>query len=208
MNFEGSKRRKGWLIPILVVVVPLMFAFAYLLVPIYEWSCAKVGANGKLMTPPVAYNADKVVIDTQRTIKVRFLGDVKANVPWTFTPEHPEMHIHPGQLVEGKFNAENIGHYPVTTRVVVNTIPAHAVKYVHEVASCFCLKKHSLLPHERVSLPVGFYIDRELPKEITEVIMSYSLFKTSDEVAIPTKPTHQHHPTHHHAGTAHHEHIA
>jgi cytochrome c oxidase assembly protein subunit 11 len=176
---QGKKNRK--LITKLVICVPLMFAFAYLLVPIYNWACIQVGANGRLMTKAVVYDPKKITVDKTRTVRIRFLGDLKANVPWEFKPERSTMQVHPGDLVDGYFIAKNMGAEPLTARVVVNTIPAKAVKHVHEVMTCFCLHEQHLMPGEQTRMPVGFYVDDNLPKDIHEIMMSYTLFKSKQQ---------------------------
>jgi cytochrome c oxidase assembly protein subunit 11 len=186
-----EKQRK--LVIWLSIAGVLMFGFAYALVPMYEWICRDLGYNGKLMRKPEVYEQGKIAIDHSRTIKVRLLTDIKGNVPWEFYPDQEWITIHPGELVETQFTAKNNGVETIATRVVVNTIPSTAVKNMHEVVSCFCLKTHELAPGERARLPVGFYIDTELPKEVTEVMVSYTLFKTT---VTPVK--HENHHDHHH----------
>ncbi len=178
-----QQQRKRRLVTILLISAFLMFSFAYALVPVYQKICLELGVNGKLMSKPVVYEAGKIPVDNSRTIRIRFYGDVKSNVPWQFYPEQKTLTVHPGELVNGKFFAKNIGKQTVTTRVVVNTIPAIAVKNVHEVVSCFCLQQHQLAPNEEKMMPADFYVDTNLPRDVKEVMIFYTLFNTKPEKA-------------------------
>lgn len=161
------------------LVVPLMFGFSYLLVPAYEKICLGLGINGRLMKDPVVYEAGKIPVDPTRTLHIRFLADKKSDVPFDFYPLQKEISVHPGELVEATFYAKNNSAKTVTTRVLVNSLPASAVKNMHEVIHCFCIGTHTLAPGEETELPVAFYVDTGIPASIEKMMVSYTLFNAT-----------------------------
>src|SRR5690606_36312381 len=62
-------------------VVGLMIGAAYAAVPLYDWFCRTTGFGG---TTQVSHAAPARVLD--RTITVRFDGNVMPGLPWKFEP--------------------------------------------------------------------------------------------------------------------------
>ena len=78
----------------LVVAVPLMFAFGFALVPLYDVFCEVTGINGKVFQSE--YSEDLVTEDG-RTIAIQFISTNNENMPWTFKPSEQVMKIETGK---------------------------------------------------------------------------------------------------------------
>ena len=65
-----NKEAKKTLIK-LIVAVPLMFAFGFALVPLYDVFCEVTGINGKVFQ---SEHSEELVIEDGRTISLQFIS--------------------------------------------------------------------------------------------------------------------------------------
>ena len=89
MNPEAKKTLKR-----LIIAVPLMFAFGFALVPLYDVFCEVTGINGKVFQ---SENAEKLLTDEGRPLGLQFISTNNENMPWTFEPSKKVMTISTGQ---------------------------------------------------------------------------------------------------------------
>ncbi len=61
--------------------------------------------------------------------------------------------------------------------------PAEAAQYFRKM-QCFCFRQQTLAPKEARQMPVSFYIDPALPKNVRTITLSYTFF----EVGLKDKP--------------------
>ena len=80
----------------LVVAVPLMFAFGFALVPLYDVFCEVTGINGKVFQSEYS---EELVTDDGRTIAIQFISTNNENMPWTFKPSEQVMKIETGNCL-------------------------------------------------------------------------------------------------------------
>ena len=91
----------------LVVAVPLMFAFGFALVPLYNVFCEVTGINGKIFQSE--YN-DEFISEEGRPIALQFISTNNENMPWTFKPseqasdENPNWQIPFSNFLCQKYN--------------------------------------------------------------------------------------------------------
>ena len=71
--------------------------------------------------------------------------------------------------------AENLSNEPIIGMATYNVSPDKAAPYFHKVA-CFCFEKQTLANGETMDMPLLFHLDRDLPKDIHEITLSYTLF--------------------------------
>jgi hypothetical protein len=82
---------------------------------------------------------------------------------------------------EVMFFAENDSSSGVTAQAIATYAPGEAAKYVHKT-ECFCFTQESFGPREARHMPVRFYIDPALPRDVSVVTISYTYFNiTSGE---------------------------
>ncbi|UYM18331.1 cytochrome c oxidase assembly protein [Endozoicomonas euniceicola] len=149
-----------------------MFGFGFAMVPIYDVFCKVTGLNGK--TDPNPYTG-KAEMDTSRIIKVQFVATKNAGMIWDFHPDISEVEVHPGQVGELSFYARN----PTSERMIGQAIPSvtpfQATNYLHKV-ECFCFTTQTLDAGEEKVMPLRIIVDQELPRHITKLTLSYTLF--------------------------------
>lgn len=167
-----------------LALIPLaMFGFGYALVPIYNVFCDVTGLNGK--TGEIStVEAEMKKVDESRMVTVEFDTNVNGQLPWKFGPLQTSMQVHPGQVVEAMFYAENTSDHAIVGQAVPSMAPAAASVYFKKT-ECFCFTQQTLGPGERRNMPVRFIVDPKLPENISTMTLSYTFFqaKTAPEVA-------------------------
>lgn len=170
-----KERRK--LRPLLVKLVALpilMFGFGYLMVPLYDVFCDLTGLNGKTGSM-TNQEANQLVINKERSIKVQFVASVNQNGPWEFEPTEVTMMAHPGQTYNTAYFAKNKLDKEMTSQSVPSVSPQEASTYFKKT-ECFCFTEQKFKASEGREMPLTFVIDPELPEDVDTIILSYTLF--------------------------------
>lgn len=161
----------------LVLTVFAMFAFGFALVPLYDVFCDITGLNGKTATTAANVNVDG--IDTSRTIKVQFISRIAKGAAWQFEPEMNSIEVHPGEMKFVKFYAKNETGRNGVAQAVPSVSPGQAANYFQKI-ECFCFNQQPLDDNNEVWMPLQFYVDLELPSDVTELTLSYTLYDITD----------------------------
>ena len=159
--------RRLWL------VVLGMFGFGYALVPLYDVICDVTGLNGK--TGRVAAE-EAVEVDTTREIKVKFTGSLGAGTPFEFKPKQSSMVVHPGQPYNTTYVAVNKSNRALVAQAIPSVSPGEASLYFNKT-ECFCFTQQNFEANETREMPVQFVIDRDLPKHVKSLVLSYTFFE-------------------------------
>ena len=165
----------------LFVVALLMFGFGYALIPLYEVICDITGLNGKTQKGEIQLVAD-LKVDKSRTITVEFTGHASSDLPWEFRPENVEMKVHPGEVMIANYFARNISTESITGRATPSVAPNKAAKHFKKL-ECFCFTEQTLAAGESKEMPVRFYIDPKVPKDVSRVTLSYAFYTGDKESA-------------------------
>ena len=160
------------------VVVIAMFGFGYALVPLYDIFCDITGLNGKTGVANAATLDGEV--DTSRSVRVVFLGNVNSALAWDFEPVQGSLEVHPGGLYEMRYRARNRANERVTASAVPSVTPATASKYFDKT-DCFCFEQQSFEPGEERELVVRFLLRKGLPAQLNDVTLSYTFFKSQEQ---------------------------
>lgn len=163
------------LVVTLGIVVLGMFAFGFALVPIYNSLCQSLGINGKTNQQAIAYDAKTATVDKKRSVTVEFIATNTSALPWDFYPKTTKVTVHPGEISRLAFYAENKSNHPMTVQAIPSVTPAIAAKYLKKT-ECFCFTQQTLNGHEAMDMPLLFHLDTELPDNISEITLSYTLF--------------------------------
>jgi len=163
----------------LLLIVFAMFGFGFALVPLYDVFCDITGLNGKTNDVGVAYAADG--IDTSRTVKVQFITRMAKGIPWQFEPVINEISVHPGEVKFVNFFAKNKSEHDIIGQAVPSVSPGLAAGYFQKI-ECFCFTQQPLKGGEEVEMGLQFYVDLDLPTEITTLTLSYTLYDISSKV--------------------------
>jgi cytochrome c oxidase assembly protein subunit 11 len=159
----------------LLTVVVLMGAFGWALVPIYRKICEITGIN--LVTrvdPGAAERARNTQVDTTRLITVEF--DANERGPWRFKPRVNHLQVHPGELVHVDYDLVNVESRATVGQAIPSYAPMQAGGYFQKL-ECFCFQQQALGAGETRRFPVVFFIDPKLPREVTQVTLSYTFFE-------------------------------
>ena len=158
----------------LAVFAVAMFGFGYALVPLYDVFCDVTGLNGK--TGEITSEAvSELIIDYDRTVTVQFDTNVNSTLPWRFKVLDQKLVVHPGEVTEAVFVAENISSTQVTGQAIPSVAPSQASLYFNK-SECFCFTQQTLAAHERKEMIVRFVVEADLPEEISTLTLSYTFF--------------------------------
>ncbi len=175
-NQQEAKQSNSKVIKKLVLVVFAMFGFGFALVPLYDVFCDITGLNGKTNSVGVVYANEGV--DTSRTVKVQFITRTAKGIPWQFEPVINEVSVHPGEMKFVNFYAKNKSQRAIVGQAVPSVSPGIAAGYFQKI-ECFCFTQQPLQAGEEVEMGLQFYVDRDLPAEITTLTLSYTLYDIS-----------------------------
>jgi len=162
----------------LFVIVVMMFAFGFMLVPLYDVFCEITGLNGKTngqyqSTIPIK------VSDNERLITVQFVANRNANLPWQFSAQQEQIKVSLGERKQTSFHVVNTYDSNVIAQAIPSVSPAEAAEYINKI-ECFCFQKQVLAASEGKHFPLVFFIDPSLPEEINKLTLSYTLFDITD----------------------------
>ena len=158
-----------------VAVVMLSLSFAA--VPFYNWFCKVTGFAG---TTSVAVAPSDVVLD--KTIVIRFDASVDSKMAWEFKPQQTQMTLRIGETGLAFYEAYNPTDRVIAGTASYNVTPDQSGGYFTKI-ECFCFTEQVLQPHERVVMPVTFFVDPSIQdnaeaREIPEITLSYTFYET------------------------------
>jgi cytochrome c oxidase assembly protein subunit 11 len=151
-----------------------MFAFGYLLAPLYDRLC---GAKEKPASPAQALQSTQ--IDPTRTVAVQYDANVRGSLAWVFRPLQKSSQVHPGELVHVRYEVTNPSDRVVIGQAIPSYAPAAAGAHFHKI-ECFCFRRQMLRPHETRSMPIVFTIDDAMPADVSTITLSYTFFEVQE----------------------------
>ena len=157
----------------LLFAVVGMFGFGFALVPLYDVFCDITGLNGK--TGEQYVSGAPVQIDTSREIKVEFLANLNAEMPWDFEPLTRSVRVHPGEASRIEYVVRNNTDRDIVGQAIPSVAPGLAAAHFQKT-ECFCFTEQVLKAGEEKIMPVVFMIDPSLDEDISEVTLSYTFF--------------------------------
>ncbi|MDF1856207.1 cytochrome c oxidase assembly protein [Pseudooceanicola sp.] len=160
-----------------VGTVVIMGALAWASVPFYNWFCRVTGFGGITNT---ADAGSDVILD--QTIKIRFDANTAPGMPWQFKPVQRDMVLRIGETGLAFYEAYNPTDQVVAGSASYNVAPYEAGNFFTKI-DCFCFTEQVLQPHERVEMPVTFYVDPEIvtdrdAKYVHRITLSYTFYQT------------------------------
>lgn len=158
----------------LLVIAIMMFGFGYALIPLYKQICEITGIN--ILTPK-DISADAVVnsqIDKSRLVTIEF--DANTQGPWRFRPTVASMKVHPGEMAQVVYEVVNKQSYKMDAQAIPSYAPQQAAAFFKKM-ECFCFKQQTLDANEARQMPVSFFIDPALPKDVKTITLSYTFFE-------------------------------
>jgi cytochrome c oxidase assembly protein subunit 11 len=158
----------------LLVMAVMMFGFGYALIPVYKKICEITGIN--LVTPQGETAAAPVntQVDTSRSITVEF--DANSHGPWRFRPTVASLTVHPGEMAQVVYEVVNTQPRSIDGQAIPSYAPQQANEHFKKV-ECFCFRQQTLKANEAKQMPVVFYIDPALPRDVKTITLSYTFFE-------------------------------
>lgn len=184
---QQPKRGHGLVALSLAGLVAGMVGLSFAAVPLYRIFCQATGYNG---TPQRAAAAPKEVLD--KTIRIRFDGNVDHGLPWRFAPEKASMDVKIGETTLAYFKATNLSDSAITGSAVFNVAPEQAGLYFTKI-ECFCFKQQTLAAGQTAEMPVTFFVDPKIvddadTKNIDEITLSYTFYRIDRDPGVAAAP--------------------
>ncbi|AYR26268.1 cytochrome c oxidase assembly protein [Herbaspirillum rubrisubalbicans] len=172
----------------LVVVAVLMFGFGYALIPVYRKICEVTGVNFLTPKDATVEAPANSQVDKSRVVTVEFDGNAQG--PWRFRPTVASLQVHPGEMTQVTYEVVNTQARNVDAQAIPSYAPQQSAAFFKKV-ECFCFTQQTLGPNQAKQMPVVFYIDPKLPKDVTTITLSYTFFEINgkDKTAGSTVPT-------------------
>jgi cytochrome c oxidase assembly protein subunit 11 len=161
---------------LLLGIMTTLVAFS---VPLYRMFCAATGF-GNTIEPSVAYTGPL----SRRVVTVRFDATLAPGLPWRFRPVERDVKVRLGEEKLVFFTAENLSDQPLVGHATFNVTPNGVGIYFKKI-QCFCFDDEKLGPGETVKMPVDFFVDPALDKDVNvsyvdTVTLSYTFFRATD----------------------------
>jgi cytochrome c oxidase assembly protein subunit 11 len=159
----------------------MMFGFGFALVPAYRAICELTGINvitNKNEYGIRAFGAKSVKENTQvqndRIVTVEFDSNVKGLL--RFKPTKGYLEVHPGEVTQIVYEVVNEQDRAIVAQAIPSYAPKVATQYFTKL-ECFCFEQQTLQPKESKQMPVVFVIDKNLPKDVKTITLSYTFFE-------------------------------
>jgi cytochrome c oxidase assembly protein subunit 11 len=169
----------------LMIIAPCLVAIGFMCVlvayspTLYRMFCAATGLAGT--TQRVAADTAKI---SKQTIRVAFDTNVAPGLPWRFVPDQDAVTVHLGEQKLVYFTAENLSDQSIVGHATFNVTPLRSGIYFNKI-QCFCFTEERLDPHQKVHMPVVFYVDPKFGKDpdmrdIAQLTLGYTFFRSAD----------------------------
>ncbi|PZC78287.1 cytochrome c oxidase assembly protein COX11, mitochondrial [Helicoverpa armigera] len=173
----------------MIAVGVMTVGLSYAAVPLYRIFCQAYSYGGTTGLAEADNNVSNMTAIKSRPIKIRFNADTASSMQWNFKPQQMDITVVPGETALAFYTALNPTDKPVTGISTYNVIPFEAGQYFNKI-QCFCFEEQQLNPHEKVDMPVFFYIDPEFTDDpkmefVDEIVLSYTFFEAKEGMKLP-----------------------
>ncbi|MGC2132205.1 MAG: cytochrome c oxidase assembly protein, partial [Xanthobacteraceae bacterium] len=163
------------IVPCLGVITIMLGLVAYS-PQLYRLFCGATGLGGTTQR----VNEDTAAI-AKRMVTVQFDSNVEPGLPWRFAPEQRAVQVHLGEQKLVYFSAENTSDQPIVGHATFNVTPLQTGIYFNKI-QCFCFTEERLDPHQKVDMPVVFFVDPAFAKDpdlrsIDTITLAYTFFR-------------------------------
>jgi cytochrome c oxidase assembly protein subunit 11 len=153
-----------------------MFGLVAFSVPIYNLFCKVTGYGGT-----TSYSSDLSFNIIDRDIKIQFNADINNSLNWSFKAPKNIDKFKVGENMRVEYLVINNSNEENTGTATFNVLPEKVGPYFIKT-QCFCFEKQTLMPQEKVKMPVVFYIDPAISgdptmENIETITLSYTFFK-------------------------------
>lgn len=158
-----------------------MMGVSFASVPLYDLFCRVTGFGG---TTQIAQEGGAGTV-LERKVTVRFDASVQPDLKWSFRPVETKLDLRVGETRLAFYEAVNHGDEPIVGTATFNVTPDKAGLYFDKI-DCFCFTEQVLMPGQKVDMPVSFFIDPEMDKDVkmdgvTTITLSYTFYRSQDQ---------------------------
>ncbi len=130
----------------------------------------------------VAIIYEKNKKENNRIIRINLDTNIEETLNWKFSTKTNFIEAKIGQIYKIDFNVENYSLKETSGRAIFEVKPDFLNKYFIEI-DCFCYKKQTLLPSEKSTYSITFYIDPKIisdlkASDIKDINISYTFLNT------------------------------
>ncbi len=159
-------------------IVVFMFFFSYMLVPLYDIFCEITGLNGKTNQERIVDLNEK---PTNRFVTIKFTSTVAGAGPFDFEPLEREMVVEVGKVYTTSYILTNQSNSLKQVTASPSVVPGAEAEYFKKI-ECFCFTQQEISGLETKELPLQFIIDDKLSSDTNTLILSYTMFNTTDQL--------------------------
>ena len=172
------RRNLNVIVPCLAVIGLMLGIVAYS-PTLYRMFCAATGFNGT--TQRVASDTSKV---SDKTVQVQFDSNVSPDLPWRFLPAQNKVTVKLGAQTLVYFTAENLSDQALVGHATFNVTPERSGIYFNKI-QCFCFSEERLDAHEKVDMPVVFFVDPAFGsdpdmRDVSTITLGYTFFRSAN----------------------------
>ncbi|MDN3273571.1 cytochrome c oxidase assembly protein [Frankia sp. RB7] len=170
---QPGRKNATVVIPCLIGLAVMTGLVAYSPV-LYRVFCGATGYGG---TTQRAYTDPGT--SSERSVTVAFDANVAPGLRWRFEPEQRSVQVHLGEQKLVFFSAENLSDEATIGHATFNVTPETSGIYFNKI-QCFCFNEERLDPHQKVDMPVVFYVDPAFGKDsdnehVDTITLSYTM---------------------------------
>jgi cytochrome c oxidase assembly protein subunit 11 len=88
--------------------------------------------------------------------------------------------VRPGEVNVVSYRVTNPKNDVMVGQAIPSVAPNAAAAHLNKI-ECFCFEEQTLEAGETADMPIRFFIDPELPANITKVTLSYTLYDITDK---------------------------
>ncbi|MET4803778.1 cytochrome c oxidase assembly protein [Bradyrhizobium sp. LB11.1] len=145
---------------------------------LYRLFCGATGYGGT--TQRAAAGLETL---SDRTVTVLFDTNVAPDLQWRFEPEQREVNVRLGEQKLVFFSAENLSDQSIVGHAAFNVSPGTTGIYFNKI-QCFCFDDERLEPHEKVDMPVVFFVDPAMANDpetasVDAITLSYTFYRSA-----------------------------
>lgn len=160
------------------VMVAIMLGLVAYSPTLYRMFCAATGFGGT--TQRVSADNDTV---SKKTVTVQFDSNVAPDLPWRFVPKQNRLTVRLGAQTLAYFTAENLSNESIVAHATFNVTPPTSGIYFNKI-QCFCFTEERLDAHQKVDMPVVFFVDPAFGsdpdmRQVSTITLSYTFFPSA-----------------------------
>lgn len=179
MTPPPQRRNNLYVIMPCLIVMAIMLGLVAYSPTLYRLFCGATGLGG---TTQRAYSDTAAI--SNRTVTVQFDSNVEPGLPWQFEPEQRAVTVHLGEQKLAYFSAENTSSQPIVGHATFNVTPLQTGIYFNKI-QCFCFTEERLDPHQKVDMPVVFFVDPAFDKDaelrnVDTITLAYTFFRSAN----------------------------